>query len=760
LAGAALGAVRRKPRAEAKADPAAGRPESPPPPARAGSADRPAGVPEAPVLRGAKAPKASPAAPSPGIAPPRGSAPAAPAAPAAASRPAPRGIRRIERKAEGTLPAPTGPAPSQAERLDEADSLTVFGARRMRAEGEPRSGGRVLGLTLTFVLLGLMGLVALWSLWFDGDGSPETVAEAPASALAPSVTPLDSGAPEGRQAAVPQPLPDAPAPDRAVSGSARPADDAVEPDPGTGEAIASAEPPESPAPEAAPGGEAAEAAPAASPEADPGPSALPAEPEIAALSPDAAPPTAPETSEPGATGPADGLVVVPNPLDPEAAEAAYAVTGIWQRAPDRGAIPRVVPRPDVTVASVDPSGLALAPPEPPAGAPRVAAPALPAAPLPPGTVLDDEGFVMPTAEGALAPGGYTVFEGQPDILPPRRPGSPTTEEDAAAPAEEAADRSDAPPDPLSDARPLPRPEDAPLVEAPAETPAPDAPEAGAALALEPDIRPRSRPGLQAEAETPDEAPAGAAGPGPAVETADAPAEETGAEEPAEQTAEQTGDAAPGPAPSVRPAPRPEALATEAERLLRQEESAEQVAREEAEAAARALAEAEIAAASRLAVEAAPGPRSRPANMAQIAANARARNAAAQERQATARAAATPQRAEAPAQTASAAAVAPAPQQARGPAVARNQRVAPDVPSNTLVARQATERNALRMNAVTLIGVYGSAGQRRALVRLPSGRYVKVQVGDRLDGGQVAAIDRDALRYVKSGRNHVIQMPSS
>jgi type IV pilus biogenesis protein PilP len=92
-------------------------------------------------------------------------------------------------------------------------------------------------------------------------------------------------------------------------------------------------------------------------------------------------------------------------------------------------------------------------------------------------------------------------------------------------------------------------------------------------------------------------------------------------------------------------------------------------------------------------------------------------------------------------------------------VARSQRVQPDVPSSALVARQATERNALRMNAVTLIGVYGSAGQRRALVRLPSGRYVNVQVGDRLDGGQVAAIDRDAVRYVKRGRDVVLQMPS-
>lgn len=64
-----------------------------------------------------------------------------------------------------------------------------------------------------------------------------------------------------------------------------------------------------------------------------------------------------------------------------------------------------------------------------------------------------------------------------------------------------------------------------------------------------------------------------------------------------------------------------------------------------------------------------------------------------------------------------------------------------------------------MRDVTLIGVYGSPSQRRALVRLPSGRYVKVQVGDRIDGGQVAAISQNEVRYVKRGRSVTLRMPS-
>jgi hypothetical protein len=35
----------------------------------------------------------------------------------------------------------------------------------------------------------------------------------------------------------------------------------------------------------------------------------------------------------------------------------------------------------------------------------------------------------------------------------------------------------------------------------------------------------------------------------------------------------------------------------------------------------------------------------------------------------------------------------------------------------------------------------------------------VKVGDRLDGGQVAAIDVEELRYIKSGLNIILSMPS-
>ena len=61
--------------------------------------------------------------------------------------------------------------------------------------------------------------------------------------------------------------------------------------------------------------------------------------------------------------------------------------------------------------------------------------------------------------------------------------------------------------------------------------------------------------------------------------------------------------------------------------------------------------------------------------------------------------------------------------------------------------------------MNLIGVYGQPSDRRALVRLANGRYRKVKVGDRIDGGRVLAIGDDTLRYQKGGQNLTLNMPS-
>lgn len=82
---------------------------------------------------------------------------------------------------------------------------------------------------------------------------------------------------------------------------------------------------------------------------------------------------------------------------------------------------------------------------------------------------------------------------------------------------------------------------------------------------------------------------------------------------------------------------------------------------------------------------------------------------------------------------------------------------PNIPTSTTVAKQATVANAINLRNINLIGVYGSSSSRRALVRMGNGRYVKVKIGDRLDGGQVAAIGDRELSYVKSGRTIVLKI---
>jgi hypothetical protein len=142
----------------------------------------------------------------------------------------------------------------------------------------------------------------------------------------------------------------------------------------------------------------------------------------------------------------------------------------------------------------------------------------------------------------------------------------------------------------------------------------------------------------------------------------------------------------------------------------------------------------IAGATQQAVAASQRPELRPLNFASLVASARAR----QETQ----------------QAAAVAAATAAPVQAAAPVAPQNY--AP-VPGG--VARAATQEGVLPLREINLIGVYGRANARRALVRLSNGRYVRVEVGSALDGGQVTAIGEGALNYVKRGRTFALALPA-
>jgi hypothetical protein len=84
--------------------------------------------------------------------------------------------------------------------------------------------------------------------------------------------------------------------------------------------------------------------------------------------------------------------------------------------------------------------------------------------------------------------------------------------------------------------------------------------------------------------------------------------------------------------------------------------------------------------------------------------------------------------------------------------------APKLPTSASVAKQATFKNAINLSKVNLIGVYGTQSNRYALVRQANGKYKKVKVGDSIDGGKVAAITANELRYQKGSKMLTLQMP--
>lgn len=84
--------------------------------------------------------------------------------------------------------------------------------------------------------------------------------------------------------------------------------------------------------------------------------------------------------------------------------------------------------------------------------------------------------------------------------------------------------------------------------------------------------------------------------------------------------------------------------------------------------------------------------------------------------------------------------------------------APSIPTKASVAKQATFKNAINLSKINLIGVYGTQSSRYALVRQANGRYKKVQVGDRIDGGQIAAITATEVRYKKGNKMVTLAMP--
>lgn len=78
------------------------------------------------------------------------------------------------------------------------------------------------------------------------------------------------------------------------------------------------------------------------------------------------------------------------------------------------------------------------------------------------------------------------------------------------------------------------------------------------------------------------------------------------------------------------------------------------------------------------------------------------------------------------------------------------------PTPQKVVELATER--AKLDRTALIGTFGSTLAPGALIRLPSGGFEKVAVGDDLAGGTVMAIGEDRVVVSRMGSDLVLTLP--
>lgn len=462
---------------------------------------------------------------------------------------------------------------------------------------------------------------------------------------------------------------------------------------------------------------------------------LPA-PPVAAATIDAASDDLPPSAALPATGPAAAAETPPVPQEnpgparvtqpappPEALVVdpvrRYALTGVWTVAP---AAPPAGPAPDrldggATPVRDAPATLAAlvglpAPAAGPEATPRRVPDPPPFAPPP---RRDAEGRIVPTAAGVVTAEGVTLVAGRPPVIPPPRPVRPPL-----ARAPDSAPDADPVAGTVTGTAAGTAAADSTTTAAPDETDAAAAVEvATIAVAIAPAdaTRPRPRPpGLTPQEEE--------AAPPPAAEAEPQPGTVPAAVLPADPALAGFRPRPPTPAVLARAAAAAEARA--------------EAARAEAERAAA------LAAASPLAVASSRRPVPRPRDFSDAVAAALALAVLPE-----AAPAAAPQPAAAPASP---------PDLPEDDGEPELRQAMPDIPTTAAVSREATVSRAIRLNEINLIGVFGTAGARRALVRMPNGRYERVVVGDRLDGGRVATIGETDLSYIKNGRTIVLALP--
>lgn len=422
-------------------------------------------------------------------------------------------------------------------------------------------------------------------------------------------------------------------------------------------------------------------------------------------------------------------------------------TALPEPEPELRADGRVVATPEGTVTSEGTIVFAGAPDLIPPT--RSALPDTPAPEVAPAPILREDGRVVATAEGTVTPDGTIVFAGLPGLIPPTR--TAPVETPASEVAEAPLLREDGRVVATTDGTVTPEGTivfaGVPDLIPPTRTALPDTPapedttellrEDGRVVASEegtvtpegtivfsglPPLNPPTRPATETPAATQDDA-----------SLLDEPSSLPGGVQltdlrPAARPADFTPPEAPapliafaGPRPTLRPADlAPAAQETPAPSA----DPADQISATLASIIADGPDPLATATASAVAI--ATRPDDRPSNFSAIVAAAR------------------DQQQEQPTTTAT---VVPA------------TTVQPTGSIPATVAEAATQESVINLREINLIGVYGQPGNRRALMRLANGRYVRVQIGDSFDGGRVTAIGDDVINYVRGGRTIAIGIVS-
>ncbi len=83
----------------------------------------------------------------------------------------------------------------------------------------------------------------------------------------------------------------------------------------------------------------------------------------------------------------------------------------------------------------------------------------------------------------------------------------------------------------------------------------------------------------------------------------------------------------------------------------------------------------------------------------------------------------------------------------------------NIPTSANVARTATIENGINLRETSLIGVFGTSGDYRALLRQRGGKYRMLEVGDKIDRWTIVAISESQVRLKKGNQTKTLKLPA-